>query len=66
MRHITSENIHKDGSYFVLSNGDKPEMIVFSADEAFNMNPVYIDVFDIKGIIIESYMFDGEGYINEF
>lgn len=41
--------------YFVLSEGEMPEMICFSMEDAVSKNYTYIDSFDINGYRIKSY-----------
>ena len=41
--------------YFVLSNGDAPNKIVFCRDTAFSSNSLYIDGFNEKGEFVGSF-----------
>jgi len=44
-----------DAVYFVVSEGDEPEKIYFSDEEAFASGAMYIDGFDEEGLKVISY-----------
>lgn len=52
--------------YFVTSNGDSPDAIFFSWDEARDTNADYIDAFDEHGKHLVAYKFVNGSYTQEF
>jgi hypothetical protein len=44
-----------DAVYFVVSYGEEPEAIYFSAEEAFAAGYFYVDGFDEEGLKVISY-----------
>lgn len=52
--------------YFVTSNGDEPEQIFFSKQEAFDTESNYVDSFDENGIKVNSYKWVDNGYTQDF
>ncbi len=46
--------------YFVLSDGDAPDQIVFSMEDAYKAQPTFIDVFDGNGHKLKAYMYDAQ------
>ena len=46
--------------YFVLSDGDAPDQIVFTMEDAYRAQPTFIDVFDGNGHKLEAYMYDAQ------
>jgi hypothetical protein len=53
--------------YWVGSDGEKPEQIHFSEDVAFSHEHNFIDSFDVKGMLVESYKrTEQEDYTTDF
>jgi hypothetical protein len=44
-------------TYFVCSDGNKPDRIFFDLAEAVDAKYLYLDVFDDDGILIKSYIY---------
>jgi len=58
----------EEEKYFVLSDTDEPNQIVFSMEEATSKGANYIDSFDKEGKKVKAYMYDSEStdYITNF
>jgi hypothetical protein len=52
--------------YFVGSDGDTPERLYFSLEDAINGAHRYIDSFDEAGNRVKGRMRDGSGYTEDF
>jgi len=55
------ENIMNQEKFFVVSNSDEPERIFFDRESTFSFMSTYVDSFDDKGIIVQSYKLTDQG-----
>ena len=52
--------LFRSAVYFVVSHGDEPEQLFFSAEEAFAYGAMYVDGFDEDGLKVASFKLQNE------
>jgi hypothetical protein len=57
---------HKDEKYLVASNGESPNQIYFTWEDAEKSGAAYLDAFDENGKLVKSYMLVDGSYTTDF